>query len=195
MKNYYQILQVDKNANSEVIKKIFNYHIKKNHPDLYKGSEIELAKERTQAFNEAYAVLSNPEKRKQYDMEIEENTQKEKNDNLVNIDRLLKENEYLREQVYEKEKVIDNICKNINVNKNYFFPQEESELTNKFSNHVDYEDIKQEPINTGFFDKKRIKELATKIALATILIVVGVAVLSVFTNINIFKLFYNSFFR
>lgn len=39
MKDYYKILQVDRSADSELIKKIFNYHIKKNHPDLFKDKE------------------------------------------------------------------------------------------------------------------------------------------------------------
>ena len=72
MKDYYKILQVDRSADSELIKKIFNYHIKKNHPDLFKDKEKELAMERTQELNEAYSILSNPDKRKVYDSQFEE---------------------------------------------------------------------------------------------------------------------------
>ncbi len=60
-KNYYQILGVGKNASPEEIKKAFRDLAHKHHPD--KGGSAEKFKE----INEAYQVLSNPQKRAQYD--------------------------------------------------------------------------------------------------------------------------------
>lgn len=60
-KNYYDILGVSRNATQEEIKKAFRKQARKHHPDAG-GSE-----ERFKEINEAYEVLSDPEKRKQYD--------------------------------------------------------------------------------------------------------------------------------
>ena len=63
-KNYYQILGVKKNASPEEIKKAYRKLALKYHPDRTKGDKA--AEEKFKEINEAYAVLSNPEKRKQY---------------------------------------------------------------------------------------------------------------------------------
>jgi curved DNA-binding protein len=64
-KDYYRLLGISKNASPEEIKKAFRKMALKYHPDKNKGDKI--AEERFKEVNEAYAVLSNPEKRRQYD--------------------------------------------------------------------------------------------------------------------------------
>ena len=64
-KNYYKLLGVSKDASPEEIKKAFRKMALKYHPDKNKGDKT--AEERFKEINEAYAVLSNPEKRRQYD--------------------------------------------------------------------------------------------------------------------------------
>ena len=64
MQNYYEILGVSRDASTEDIKNAFRRLAKKYHPDS-SGSEED--KERFQEIQEAYAVLSNPDKRKVYD--------------------------------------------------------------------------------------------------------------------------------
>jgi len=61
MKDYYQILGIPRNASEEEIKKAYRKLAHKYHPD--KGGDAEKFKE----INEAYQVLSNKEKRAQYD--------------------------------------------------------------------------------------------------------------------------------
>ncbi|MDD5760850.1 MAG: DnaJ C-terminal domain-containing protein, partial [Candidatus Pacebacteria bacterium] len=61
MKDYYEILGVSRDASQEEIKKAFYKLAHKYHPD--KGGSAEKFKE----INEAYQVLSNKEKRQQYD--------------------------------------------------------------------------------------------------------------------------------
>jgi molecular chaperone DnaJ len=63
MKNYYDILGVPKNASQEEIKRAYRKLAHQYHPDKGKGGNEEKFKE----INEAYQVLSNPQKRQQYD--------------------------------------------------------------------------------------------------------------------------------
>lgn len=64
MRNYYDILGVSRNASRDEIKAAYRRLAKMYHPDT--GSESEEVKERFQEIQEAYAVLSDPEKRKMY---------------------------------------------------------------------------------------------------------------------------------
>jgi len=66
IKDYYKILGISENATEEEIKKAYRKLAKEYHPDKRKGDKA--AEEKFKEISEAYAVLSNPEKRKQYDM-------------------------------------------------------------------------------------------------------------------------------
>ncbi len=68
-KDYYEILGVSRNATQDEIKEAYRKLALKYHPDVNKSKEAE---EKFKEITEAYAVLSDPEKRKQYDMYGEE---------------------------------------------------------------------------------------------------------------------------
>ncbi|MEK7589954.1 MAG: molecular chaperone DnaJ [Patescibacteria group bacterium] len=61
-KDYYQILGVDKKANSDEVKKAFRKLAHKYHPDKGTGDETKFKE-----ISEAYGVLSNEKKRQEYD--------------------------------------------------------------------------------------------------------------------------------
>lgn len=65
-RDYYQVLGVQKSASPEDIKKAYRRLAMKYHPDRNKGNKE--AESKFKEISEAYAVLSDPEKRKQYDM-------------------------------------------------------------------------------------------------------------------------------
>jgi curved DNA-binding protein len=65
-KDYYKVLGVSKSASAEEIKKAYRKLALKYHPDRNKGDKAAEAKFKD--VSEAYAVLSDAEKRKQYDM-------------------------------------------------------------------------------------------------------------------------------
>ena len=73
-KNYYEWLEISKNASQEVIEKAYKALVKKYHPDLQEADNKIKAEEMIKKINEAYSVLSDEAKRKQYDTTIQENT-------------------------------------------------------------------------------------------------------------------------
>ena len=64
-RDYYEVLGVSKDADEATLKKAYRQVAKKYHPDMNPG-DVEAEKKFKEA-SEAYAVLSDPEKRRQYD--------------------------------------------------------------------------------------------------------------------------------
>lgn len=94
-KNYYEILEVNQNASPEIIDKAYKTLAKKYHPDLQSEENKQKSEEIFKQINEAYEILSNEQKRKQYDMTLEK-------DNPLNeqIEELYNENIDLKQQIY-----------------------------------------------------------------------------------------------
>ena len=65
-RNYYDVLGVAKSATAEDISKAFKKLARKHHPDVNPGDKK--AEDKFKEMSEAYEVLSNPEKKKKYDM-------------------------------------------------------------------------------------------------------------------------------
>lgn len=67
--NYYELLEIKENASPEVIKAAYKALAKKYHPDSFEGNSLEREKSMIQ-INEAYTVLSDEKKRKEYDLKM-----------------------------------------------------------------------------------------------------------------------------
>lgn len=128
MDNYYEILEVNEKASKETISKVFKMHIKVNHPDLFKGEQKLEAEEKLKKINEAYEVLSNDEKRAEYDKKISE----EKNSIQEQLEKKI---EFLEEQVKRKQEVINNIGLKLGV----VLPNEDNYINRVNSNKHEYE--------------------------------------------------------
>lgn len=106
MKDYYEILEVSKNASEEIIEKAYKVLAKKYHPDLQKEENKKIAEEKMKLINEAYEVLSDINKRKEYNINLE-NEQKrkiqEKEETINDYNKANKcEEEYNQEEYYEQ---------------------------------------------------------------------------------------------
>lgn len=156
--NYYDILEVNKNASSEIIEKAYKTLVKKYHPDLQENDLKIKYEEKIKKINEAYDILSDPEKRKKYDLNLKNteisindyNSLYQENINLKNNLNILKEKlNYLNniQNNYEKNNLNYN---NLENNKNY------SE-----NNNINYNDINYTNYFSNFFVniKNKLKDL------------------------------------
>ena len=91
MKNYYEILEVDKNASEEVIEKAYKTLAKKYHPDLQNNSNCQ---DNMRQINEAYEILSNDFKRREYDEKI-----KRQSVSIEEYNRIIQENNRLKKDL------------------------------------------------------------------------------------------------
>lgn len=91
MKNYYEILEVDKNASEEVIEKAYKTLAKKYHPDLQNNSDCQ---DKMRQINEAYEILSNDFKRREYDEKI-----KKQSVSIEEYNKIIQENNRLKQDL------------------------------------------------------------------------------------------------
>ena len=76
MKNYYEILEIDKNASQDVIDKAYKVLVKKYHPDLQTTPEAKAkCEEKIKEINEAYDTISNESLRREYDEKFKQKSQ------------------------------------------------------------------------------------------------------------------------
>ncbi len=64
-RDYYEVLEIEKTASDDEIKKAYRKQAKKYHPDLHPGDKE--CEEKMKEVNEAYGILSDPEKKARYD--------------------------------------------------------------------------------------------------------------------------------
>lgn len=94
-KDYYSILQINKNASPEIIEKAYKTLAKKYHPDLQQTAEAKKESEEIlKDINEAYEVLSNKDKKQEYDKLLQINTVSQED-----FDRLYEQNEFLKSKI------------------------------------------------------------------------------------------------
>ena len=68
-RDYYEILGVDRQASDDELKKAFRKLARQYHPDLQAGEpQKKVSEEKFKEVNEAYEILSDPEKRRRYDL-------------------------------------------------------------------------------------------------------------------------------
>lgn len=186
--NYYEILEVNKNASPEIIEKAYKTLVKKYHPDLQQDENKNKYEEKIKKINEAYDILSDSEKRKKYDLNLKNteisindyNSLYQENINLKNNLNILKEKlNYLNniQNNYEKNNLNYNNLENNknsytknNINQkysdNYYtenFNNSDSKNNENYSenNNINYNDINYTIYFSNFFVniKNKLKDL------------------------------------
>ena len=80
-KDLYSILGVSRDADENVLKKAYRSLAKKYHPDLHPDDAEAEAK--FKEINEAFAILSDPEKRRKYDQEQQQKTNTQQSCSII----------------------------------------------------------------------------------------------------------------
>lgn len=122
MKNYYEILEVDRNASQEVIEKAYKVLAKKYHPDLQQGVDKQQCAEKMKMINDAYGVLSDILKREEYNQKLKDEELQNENILLEEQERIMQENYVLKQQL--------NKMGNLKTNKNADEPKDEGSIIN-----------------------------------------------------------------
>ncbi len=101
--NYYDILEINKNASPEIIEKAYKTLVKKYHPDLQQNNYKNNYEEKIKKINEAYETLSNPEKKYNYDLYLKKfEISKDEYNKLYNENINLKnEINYLKNNLFQ----------------------------------------------------------------------------------------------
>jgi len=125
MKNYYDELEVSKTASKEVIEKAYKVLAKKYHPDTTNEPNKKTAEEKFKIISEAYEILSNDEKRKQYDLELEQNNP------------TISYEEYM--DVVNQRDTLNNNLRNSQYNQNHYTQKQSTQtnpnINNRYSNN------------------------------------------------------------
>ena len=102
-KNYYEILEIDKNASPEIIDKAYKTLAKKYHPDLQDEAHKKESEEKFKIINEAYQVLSNQEQKALYDQKL--------------VASIVSQDQY--EEMYRQNQILKNELNNMKYQRKY----------------------------------------------------------------------------
>lgn len=149
--NYYEILQVNKNASNEIIEKAYKILVKKYHPDLQKNNLKNEYEEKIKKINEAYETLSDSEKRKNYDIFLTNNEISVEEYNKIYNENIILKNEinYLKNNYIKLQNnynhfnnnLINNINTKINtpvntINYNYYNKNNKIKLKKRLKDFI-----------------------------------------------------------
>ena len=187
-KNYYNILEVNKNASPEIIEKAYKTLVKKYHPDLQDNNLKAEYEEKIKLINEAFEVLSNSEKRKNYDLNL-----KQTEFSVEDYNNLINEN--LNYNNINK----NNLNNNKNINNNYSenIRQKYNEAINKAYYDAYIQDLKNRGYKIKY--KKTFKEYLKSLISVFITIIIFILIFQIpliknyFLNNELIKIIINCF--
>ena len=179
MKNYYEILEVNKKASTEVIEKAYKTLVKKYHPDLQNTPQGKLNSEaKIKEINEAYEILRNNEKRAEYDT------------TLADAEALEKER-IIQEQLERelRNQNVNNSNSNNNNNVDKQFQQDYEDAINKAYHDAYIQDMK----NRGY--KIRYKKTWNERLRSLIALLITIGIILLILQIPFVKDYFNSLYR
>ena len=175
MKNYYEILEVDKNASEEVIEKAYKTLAKKYHPDLQNNSN---SQNKMQQINEAYEILSNDFKRIEYDEKIQKQSV-----SVEEYNKIIQENNRLKQDLQKV--TTNNNISNLNQIDSLQFARRYYSKIKRASEQPQIQ-YNRKKINVSF---EKIKRLIIYIL---ILFVIGILLATIPVSRNFFINLYNT---
>ena len=179
MKNYYEILEVNKKASTEVIEKAYKTLVKKYHPDLQNTPQGKLNSEaKIKEINEAYEILRNNEKRAEYDT------------TLADAEALEKER-IIQEQLERelRNQNVNNSNSNNNNNVDKQFQQDYEDAINKAYHDAYIQDMK----NRGY--RIRYKKTWNERLRSLIALLITIGIILLILQIPFVKDYFNSLYR
>ena len=174
-KNYYEILEVDKNASEEVIEKAYKTLAKKYHPDLQNNSN---SQNKMQQINEAYEILSNDFKRREYDEKIQKQSV-----SVEEYNKIIQENNRLKQDLQKV--TTNNNISNLNQIDSLQFARRYYSKIKRASEQPQIQ-YNRKKINVSF---EKIKRLIIYIL---ILFVIGILLATIPVSRNFFINLYNT---
>ena len=195
MINYYDELEVSKTASKEVIEKVYKVLAKKYHPDTTKEVNKQLAEEKFKIISEAYETLSNNEKRKKYDLELEQSNPTVSYEEYINVvnqrDTLNEAFNNLKNEIYgyrnqNNEQYYNNNYTQFNNNTSQDMnPNYNNSNTNSIKKNYYYTDT-GEPSSVFEYYKYKIKEFISNISLLFFSIIIAIIIIYAFSYLSIF---------
>lgn len=214
MRNYYDDLEINKNASQEVIEKVYKVLAKKYHPDTTQEPDKQLAEEKFKMISEAYETLSNEEKRKKYDMELSQNNPSISYEQYISV---IRERDALNNALNNMQNEYNQFKNYINTNLQYrqnntqqqqynqyqqtnYIPKDENVSYNTQNNsNLNYANNPYKkryyytstgkPASAFDYFKYRIREFFSNILFTFLLILVFIFIINFFLSTNIFRLF------
>ena len=191
-KNYYDILEVNKNASQEIIEKAYKTLVKKYHPDLQDNNLKNEYEEKIKLINEAFEVLSNSEKRKNYDLNL-----KQTEFSVEDYNNLINENLKLKNEINYLKNNLINYKNNINNNYSENIRQKYNEAINKAYYDAYIQDLKNRGYKINY--KKTFKEYLKSLISVFITIIIFILIFQIpliknyFLNNELIKIIINCF--
>lgn len=216
MENYYDILEVSPKASKEIITKAYRTLVKKYHPDANTTNNKPIDDEKIKKINEAYDVLCDEEKRKNYDLELEKIKEQENNDMQLRYEKILEQNRILQQELanlrsyqgnYNNGSLQNTYNENVNTNYNDNLQRELDQRINQSVNKAYHDAYVQRMRDYGYkiYHKKTLKErakdflsIAIAIAVVSIILFILWQIPSIREHIEsnkIFQSFINAFFK
>lgn len=139
-KNYYKILQIDRNASSEIIEKAYKTLAKKYHPDLQSENNKEKYEEIFKVINEAYQTLSDPSLKASYDKSL--------SDNEISRDKY--------DMLYRQNQELKSELNDLQSQRNYFNNHQQNiqntNIPQDYTNNIKYEQEIQQAKQKAYHD-------------------------------------------
>lgn len=196
MEDYYEILEVSKKASKEIIDKAYKTLAKKYHPDANPEEKKQWAEEKFKKINEAYEILSNEEKREEYDKQIE-----------IEKRRVLIETENLKEKykkLQEQNQILQNQLSNLNMgdNNNTYEVSNRREEINYNNLEAQINEKVTQTVNKAYYDayiqrmrsygyrithKKTIRKRINDILACAIFLIIMITILLILWQIPAFR--------